>query len=85
MCVSEKCWNKLRQLAPFLTDKDTSMHVQWNMYSSCLRSCMSHRREKCPVRKENELALACAEMRMVRWMCGVRQIVLLQEIRGVLR
>ena len=25
-----------------------------------------------PVRKENEVALQRAEMRMVRWMCGVK-------------
>ena len=28
--------------------------------------------ETWPVRKENELALQRAEMRMVRWMCGVK-------------
>jgi len=25
-----------------------------------------------PVRKENEVALQRAEMRMVRWMCGIK-------------
>jgi len=28
--------------------------------------------ETCPVRKENALALQRAEMRMVRWMCGMK-------------
>ena len=28
--------------------------------------------ETWPVRKENEVALRRAEMRMVRWMCGVK-------------
>ena len=28
--------------------------------------------ETCPVRKESEVALHRAEMRMVRWMCGVK-------------
>ena len=28
--------------------------------------------ETWPVRKENEVALQRAEMRMVRWMCGVK-------------
>jgi len=28
--------------------------------------------ETWPVRKENEVALQTAEMRMVRWMCGVK-------------
>ena len=28
--------------------------------------------ETWPVRKENEVALQWAEMRMVRWMCGIK-------------
>ena len=37
-----------------------------------MRSSMSHGSETWPVRKENEEALQRAEMRMVRWMCGVK-------------
>jgi len=37
-----------------------------------VRSSMLHGSETWPVRKENEVALQWAEMRMVRWMCGVR-------------
>jgi len=33
---------------------------------------MLHGNETWPVRKENELALQRAEMRMARWMCGVK-------------
>ena len=33
---------------------------------------MLHRSETSPVRKENEVALQHAEMRMVRWMCNVK-------------
>jgi len=32
---------------------------------------MLHRSGTWPVRKENEVALQRAEMRMVRWMCGM--------------
>ena len=37
-----------------------------------------------PVRKENEVALQRAEMRMVRWMCGVKlqDRVPSKELRG---
>jgi len=31
-----------------------------------------HGSETWPVRKENEVALQRAEMRMIRWMCGVK-------------
>jgi len=37
-----------------------------------VRSSMVHRSETWPVRKENEVALQQAEMRMVRWMCNVK-------------
>jgi len=33
---------------------------------------MLHGSETWPARKENEVALQRAEMRMVRWMCGVK-------------
>jgi len=33
---------------------------------------MLHGSETSPVRKENEVALQRAEMRMVRWMCDIK-------------
>jgi len=33
---------------------------------------MLHGSETWPLRKENEVALERAQMRMVRWMCGVK-------------
>ena len=37
-----------------------------------MKSSMLHGSVTWPVRKENEVALQQAEMRMVRWMCGVK-------------
>ena len=37
-----------------------------------MRSTMLHGSETWPVRKENVVALKRAEMRMVRWTCGVK-------------
>ena len=37
-----------------------------------MQSSMLRGTETWPVRKENEVALLRAEMRMVRWMCGIR-------------
>jgi len=37
-----------------------------------MRSSMLHGSETWPVRNENEVALQRAEIRMVRWMCGVK-------------
>jgi len=42
------------------------------LYSGCVRSSMLHGSETWPIRKENEVALQRAEMRIVTWMCGVK-------------
>jgi len=77
-------WNKFRQLVPLLTNKDISMTVKGRLYSSCVQSSMLHGSETWPVRKENEVALQWADMRMVRWMCGVKlqDRIPSKELRG---
>ena len=65
-------WNTFRQLVPLLASKDVSLIMRGRLYSSCVRSSMLHGSETWPTRKENEVALQRAEMRMVRWMCGVK-------------
>ena len=65
-------WNKFRQLVPLLTSRDISLIRRGRLYSNCVRSSMLHGSETWPVRKENEVALQRAEMRMVRWMCNVK-------------
>ena len=65
-------WNKFMQLVPLLTNKDISFTVRGRLYSSCVRNSMLHGSETWPIRKECEVALQRAEMRMVRWMCGMK-------------
>ena len=60
------------QLVPLLTNKDVSLIRRVRLYSCCVQSSMLHGSETWPVRKENVVALQRAEMRMVRWMCGVK-------------
>jgi len=55
-----------------LTSKDISLIVTGRLYSSCVRSSRLHGNETWSVRKEDEVALQQAEMRMVRWMCEVK-------------
>ena len=65
-------WNKFRQLVPLLTNKDISLIVRVRLYSSCVRSSMLHGSEIWPIRKKNEVAFQRAEIKMVRWMCGMK-------------
>jgi len=72
------------ELVLLLTSKDISLTVRGRLHSSCVRSSMLHGCETWPVRKENEAALQRAEMRIVRWMCGVKlqDRVPSKELRG---
>jgi len=65
-------WNNFGQLIPLLTNKDISLKVRGRLYSSCTQSSMLHGSESWPVRKENEATLQRTEMRMVRWICGIK-------------
>jgi len=60
------------QLVPLLTNKDISLKVTVRLCSSCVRSSMLHGSETWPIRKESEVALQQAEMRMIRWMCRIK-------------
>ena len=42
------------------------------LYISCVRNSMLHGSETWPVRKENEVVLHQAEIRMVRRMCDIK-------------
>jgi len=65
-------WNEFRQSVPLLTNSDITLIRRGRLYSSCVQSSMLHRSETWPFRKENDMALQQAEMRMVRWMCNVK-------------
>ena len=65
-------WNKFRHLEPLLTNRDISLIRRGRLYSICVRSRMLHGSETWNVKKENEVVLQQAEMRMVRWTCNVK-------------
>ena len=65
-------WNKFKQLVPFLTNSDISLIKRGRPYSSCVQTSMLHGSETWPVRKENEVAVQQAEMRVIRWMSNVK-------------
>jgi len=62
---------------------DISLLVRGRLYGSCVQSSMLHGSETWPVRKETEVALQWAEMRMVSWMYGIKveDRILSKELR----
>jgi len=60
-----------------VTGKDVQVYILvtmqiWSQQISFINLGDMHRRETWPVIKENEVALQRADMRMVRWMCGIK-------------
>ena len=55
-----------------LTNRDVSLLMRGKLYISCVHSCMLHSSETWPVKKENELTLQQAEIKVVRWMSGIK-------------
>ena len=59
-------WNQFRKLSSCLTAKDISMKMRGR------RSCMLYGSETWPMKKESEMKLRRNEMKMLRWMVGVK-------------
>ena len=53
---------------PLLTSKDVSLVVRGKLYRGCVHRCVLHGSETWPKKKENEVALQQAEMKLNRWM-----------------
>ena len=66
-------WRKFRELQAFLTSKSPSMRVKGQLYAACVRQAMIYGCESWPLLANHERMLLSAEMRMIRWMCGVRR------------
>ena len=64
-------WKKFRELAPFLTSKAPPLKMKGQVYTACVRSSMMYGCETWPTRVGHIQQMERAEMRMIRWMCGV--------------
>jgi len=65
-------WGGFGRLVPLLAGRDVSLIVRGGLYSGCVRGSVLHGSGTWPVGREDVVALQRAEMRMVRWMCGVK-------------
>ena len=65
-------WNNFRQPVLLLTNNVVSLLMREKLYTNCVHGCMLHGSEMLKVKKENKLTVEWAEMRMIRWMCGVK-------------
>ena len=65
-------WKKFRELSGLITNKEVSLRLKGKLYSSIIRSIMLYGSECWALKVDQEARLDRTEMRMVRWMSGVR-------------
>ena len=80
-------WLNWRSSSGILCDKRISAKVKGKFYKSVVRPAMTYGSETWPVKKAQERKLEVAEMRMLRWMCGVtrRDRIRNDYIRGTVK
>ena len=64
-------WKKFRELSGILTSKKVALRLKGKVSGAYVQSSMIYGSETWAVNAEQEAKLERAEMRMVRWMCGV--------------
>ena len=64
-------WMKFREPLPFLTSRAPPLEMKGRVYASCVRSSMTYGSETRPLLVDVGLKFERAEIRMIRWMCGI--------------
>ena len=64
-------WMKFRELLPFLTSRAPSLEMKGRLYATWVRSSMTYGSETRPLVADVSLKFERAEMKMIRWMCGI--------------
>ena len=80
-------WLNWRRSSGILCDKRISAKVKGKFYKCVVRPAMMYGSETWPIKKAQERKLEVAEMRMLRWMCGVtrRDRIRNEHIRGTVK
>ena len=64
-------WKNWREMSGILCDRKVPVKLKGKVYKTAVRPAMLYGIETLPVKKANESRLNVAEMKMLRWMCGV--------------
>lgn len=67
----QAAWNNWKRTSGVLCDKKISARVKGKVYKTVVRPAFLYGAETWPLKKLQERKLDVAEMRMLRWMCGV--------------
>ncbi|KAI5735640.1 hypothetical protein M8J77_020866 [Diaphorina citri] len=80
-------WMNWRKMSGVLCDKRISPKNKGYMYKTIVRPAMLYGAETWPIKKRQEERMNVAEMRMLRWMCGVTRMDRIRNtrIRGTVK
>ena len=67
-------WRNWKKMSGVLCDRKISVKVKGGVYRTVVRPAMMYGAKTWPVKKEQEKKLDVAEMKMLRWMCGVTKM-----------
>ena len=77
-------WKNWKDVSGVLCDKKISARVKGKVYKTVVRPAMMYGGETWPIKKAQGQRLDVAEMRMLRWMCGITMMdkIRNERIRG---
>lgn len=80
-------WNNWKKVSGVLCDKKISARVKGKVHKTVVRPAMIYGAEAWPIKKSQERKLDVAEMKMLRWMCGVTRLdkIRNERIRGTVK
>ena len=80
-------WNAWRKLSGILCDQRVSARIKGKVYKTAVRPAMLYGSETWAVKAGQERKMNVAEMRMLRWMCGItrRDRIRNDHVRGTVK
>ena len=79
--------NNWKKVSGVLCDRKINARMKGRVYGTVVRPALQYRTETWPSKKVHEKRLDVAEMRMLRWMCGVtkKEKIRNERIRGMVK
>ena len=78
-------WKNWKRVSGVLCDRRMNMKIKGKVYRTVVRPALMYGAETWALKKAKENKLEVAEMRMVRWMCGVMKLDKIRNERIKLR
>ena len=77
-------WKNRKRVSGLLCDRIMNVKIKGKVYRTVVRPALMYGAETWALKKAQEKKLEVAEMRMVRWMCGVTKLdkIRNERIRG---